>query len=257
MTSSASANDLIARSSFVFRGTVESLGTVTTAAVAASEQSATVRVTEVLRAPQPLRRYAGQLITVELASTEGVQQGSSFIFFTQPRLFADTLVVREIGRQAEAAAAAEATASMHDTLVRLATGALENRIAQADSVVVGRVATVRPSLIAAATPGMLQPTSEHDPDWHEAVVQVASVISGTAAPDSPVTILFPASIDVAWYQSPKYAPGQAGVFLLHTDQVPAAAAEMVGPTYTSLHPQDFQAAEQEPRVRALIERLRS
>jgi hypothetical protein len=99
--------------------------------------------------------------------------------------------------------------------------------------------------------------SEHDPQWSEAVVQVNSVVSGNVAAGGPITILFPASIDIAWYKAPKYAPGQAGVFLLHSEQVPAAAAEMVGPTYTTLHPQDFHAAELEPHIRALVERSNS
>jgi hypothetical protein len=252
--STASVEDLLARAPFVFRGTLESVGTTTTAAVAASDASATVRVTEVIRAPQPLHRYAGQLITVELTSTEGIEVGASYVFFARPKIFADTLVVTEIGRHAETAEAAEATAAMHDSLHRLATGALQTRLEQADAVIVGRVATVRPSLIAEATPGMLQPMSEHDPQWSEAVVEVNSVVKGSVAATGPITILFPASMDIAWYKAPKYAPGQAGVFLLHSEEVPAAAAELIGPTFTTLHPQDFHAAELEPRIRALAER---
>jgi hypothetical protein len=253
---SSNIDDLIARAPFVFRGTVESLGEASTAAVAATELTATVRVNEVVRAPQTLRRYAGQLITVELSSGEGVEQGASFMFFTRPQLFADTLVVTEIGRQpVDAAAAASDTASARDALARLATAGLDNRLQSAEAVIVGRVATVRPSQVAAATPGMQLPTSEHDPQWSEAVVQVNSVVSGSVTTDTPVTILFPASIDVAWYQAPKYAAGQSGVFLLHSEHVPAAASEITGPTFTTLHPQDFHPTQLEPQIRAAVERL--
>src|SRR5438093_1382904 len=113
--STGSIDDLVARAPFVFRGTVESLGTATTAVVAASPSSATVRVVEVIRAPQPLRRFAGQLVTVELTSPEGIEPGSTYVFFARPRVFADTLVVQEIGRHAETAEAAAATAEMHDS----------------------------------------------------------------------------------------------------------------------------------------------
>ena len=244
---------LLARAAFVFRGRVESLGTTTTAAAAASELSSTVRVVEVIRAPQALQRYAGQLITVELSSSEGVEVGASFVFLTRPKVFADTLVVTEIGRQADTPGAA-AESGVFDSLARVGVAAVQARIDSADAIVVGRVSNVRPSLIAAATPGMWEGLSEHDPAWMEAVVQVDSVMSGDVAASTPVTILFPSSIDIAWYNAPKYAAGQRGVFLLHSDQVPAAAAEVVGPTYTTLHPQDFHPDELEPQLRALVER---
>ena len=253
---SSNFDELIARAPFVFRGTVESLGTATTAAVAATDLTATVRVNEVVRAPQALRRYAGQLITVELSSGEEVEPGSSFMFFTRPKLFADTLVVTEIGRQAvEAAAAAAGAADARDALARVATAALTARLQAAEAVIVGRVAVVRPSTLAAATPEMQRPLSEHDPQWSEAVVEVNSVVSGSVTTDNPVTILFPASIDVAWYQAPKYAAGQSGVFLLHSEHVPTAAPEITGPTFTTLHPQDFHPAQVEPQIRALLERI--
>src|SRR5262245_55774220 len=110
MSAGGPVEDLVARATFVFRGTVESVGTSTTAAVAATAASATVRVNEVIRAPQALRRYAGQLITVELTTVEGIHQGAQFVFFARPRIFADTLVVTEIGRHAETEEAAAATA---------------------------------------------------------------------------------------------------------------------------------------------------
>jgi len=255
---SSNVDELIARAPFVFRGTVESLGEATTAAVAATDLTATVRVNEVVRAPQALRRYAGQLVTVELSTGEGAQAGASFMFFTRPKLFADTLVVTELGRQPIAAAAAAAgAADARDALARVATAALTARLQAADAVIAGRVAVVRPSTLAAATPEMQRPISEHDPQWSEAVVEVTSVVSGTVSPDAPVTVLFPASIDVAWYQAPKYAAGQSGVFLLHSEQVPAAAPEITGPTFTTLHPQDFHAAELEPQIRSLVERIHS
>jgi hypothetical protein len=257
---SSNVDELIARAPFVFRGTVESLGEATTAAVAATDLTATVRVNEVVRAPQALRRYAGQLVTVELSTGEGARPGASFMFFTRPKLFADTLVVTELGRQpvaAEAAAAAAGAADARDALARVATAALTARLQAADAVIAGRVAVVRPSTLAAATPELQRPISEHDPQWSEAVVEVTSVVSGTVSPDTPVTVLFPASIDVAWYQAPKYAAGQSGVFLLHSEQVPVAAPEITGPTFTTLHPQDFHAAELEPQIRSLVERIYS
>jgi hypothetical protein len=65
-------------------------------------------------------------------------------------------------------------------------------------------------------------------------------------------VLFPASIDVAWYAAPKYHAGQTGVWLLHDEGVPAAAAAEYSSVYTSLDAVDFQPAEEQARVRSLI-----
>jgi hypothetical protein len=175
------------------------------------------------------------------------------VFFARPKFFADGLVVVELGRRPDEPAVGAADADMHDAFARAATAGVENRLGQAAAVVAGRVSAVRRSILATSVPSMLPTISEHDPDWHEAVVDVQSVLSGSMQP-APVTVLFPASIDIAWHRAPKYAPGQEGVFVLHSEQVPAAAAGITGPTYTTLHPQDFQAKELEPQIRALIER---
>src|SRR5205823_13844263 len=139
----------------------------TTAAAAAPEQSAALRVNEVVRAPQAIGRIAGQRITVELQSLEEIHPGARFTFFARPKLFADSLVVIELGRQPAEPGVGAGEAEMQDAFVRLGTAALERRLERAEAVVVGRVSNVRPSIVAAAVPEMLPTMSEHDPDWHE------------------------------------------------------------------------------------------
>ncbi|MBV9831348.1 MAG: hypothetical protein JOZ82_07105, partial [Marmoricola sp.] len=138
---------------------------------------------------------------------------------------------------------ADALASQRD--VRL-----NERLAAASAVVVGTVSNTRRSVAAAATSGGTAYISEHDPEWSEAVVAVDSVIKGAAA-DS-VVIVYPGSIDVAWFRAPKFHAGQRGVFLLHGQGVPGAAAAEYDNVYTALDVPDVLPIEDHPRVRALI-----
>lgn len=123
---------------------------------------------------------------------------------------------------------------------------LKRSLDEADVVVTGTVSAVRvaPETAAVATPAVASaavrsagrrgvrdvraaamatsdlamaaaPTriSEHDPIWHEAVVDVESVEKGQA-PRKQVVVRFPGSNDVRWRNHPKFKPGQQGVFLL-------------------------------------------
>jgi hypothetical protein len=70
------------------------------------------------------------------------------------------------------------------------------------------------------------------------VVDVDHVLKGDAEPQ-PTVVLFPGSMDVMWHDAPKFHAGQEGVWLLHADQVPAAALAHFPQVYTALHPEDF------------------
>jgi hypothetical protein len=65
--------------------------------------------------------------------------------------------------------------------------------------------------------------SEHDPLWHEAVVNVESVEKGSTR-QKQVVVRFPGSNDVRWRNDPKFRPGQQGVFLLNVAAPTGAGA---------------------------------
>jgi hypothetical protein len=101
--------------------------------------------------------------------------------------------------------------------------------------------------------------SEHEPFWREAVVEVQAVHKG-AVPSQQVVLRFPDSNDVRWHRSPKFQAGQEGVFSLHTDQISSrpqfglAAASMAATAtaYTALSSADFQPADHEAEVAAVL-----
>ncbi len=116
---------------------------------------------------------------------------------------------------------------------------LQKRIAGAELVIVGKVSEVRPMSEARRPRSM----SEHDPQWQESVVEVESVLKGSSA-EKRVVILFPGSMDVAWFGVPKSKVGQEGIWIVRRDRETKA--------YAVVDPLDFLPRDQLDRVRKLV-----
>lgn len=188
-------------------------------------------------------------MTVVLREAGQPPVGTTAVFYTNARLIADSLVLDESSHEPVPHAAAKPE-GLYDALAVHDDAPLARRLREAQVVVTGRVSNVRPSAAATAAADQTGPPGEHDPQWSEAVVAVDSVLKGALT--GPVVIVYPASIDVAWYCAPKYHAGQTGVFLLHSANVPEAAAVQYSNTYTSLHSADSVPASDTARVRALL-----
>src|SRR5260370_408899 len=133
---------------------------------------------------------------------------------------------------------------------------LQDRLNAADFVVIGRVTDVhRWTVPKSATPRRV---SEHDPDWHEAVVQVQSVLKGGQVKGNKVVVRFPGRNDVAWVHSPKFEKNQQGIFCLNRDQTSGVPTEKVGgrqvTVYTCLGHGDSLPLSDAPRVRSLLKK---
>jgi hypothetical protein len=112
-----------------------------------------------------------------------------------------------------------------------------------------------PRALAEPTTTKGQIFSEHDPVWRIATVAIDDVQQGTYA-SKTVDVRFASSTDVAWFDAPKFHPGQEGYFLLHRE---AAGAKMAKEAiaadagdYVALHPTDFQPIEQPGGVKAVV-----
>jgi hypothetical protein len=269
MKAKASPEQLADQAKFVFQGTVTKLHAVTNPAeIPLSDRTVVVRVDRVIHAPDALNDYAGHEVTVQLAPNEKVQEGQSFIFYTNGWIFGDSLAVQSVGHE-NATVPAVAALSSHpgDPAQSLKAREAMTQVARADLIVTGRVSAVRipheEARAAASAVGGGRTTeriSEHAPFWQEAVIDVDAVHKGDAA--KSVVVKFPSSTDVRWYNTPKFHPGQEGVFLLHKDQLakemPAAAAKTamapgIGPgMYTALNPADVQPLDELPRLLASL-----
>jgi hypothetical protein len=234
---------------FVFTGKVKALRSSNEPSVKGSDRTVVVTVEEVTPpAPEILAEYKGQDITVRtnkpLTDTP-LSVGQKAIFTTQGLVYGKGLVVREVADRKLLDAVAGAAVP-------------EKGLSSAPAAeVVGTVEEVHPvplekviTALAKAAPKKKIFPREHDPKWHEAVVQIQSA-SGEAKGKEHVVIVFPQSDDVAWHRAPKFHKGQKGKFRLHKTQIknPALRLALLGtpspespaeaPVFTALNPDDF------------------
>jgi hypothetical protein len=245
MATTLPVDDLAEKSSFIFRGTVQKLKASSVPNLPVTDNTVLVRVDQVFRVPEVLGNLVGKQITVQLNTPASATVGQSFTLFTVPIVFAESIAVRELGRTETPPEAARARA--HADQVSAAIQVLPDKLLrrhlnEADVVVTGKVLSIKQR----KTP-LSHGISEHDPDWHEAVIQVESVERGKA-PSKRLSILFPGSRDVQWYQSPKLTVGQEGVFVLHRRQIGELKAEY----YAVIDPLDFHPQQRRERIRALL-----
>jgi len=265
----------------VFKGTVRRLKASTVREVPATDQTAVVRVEDIVHAPEALSDHLGQDITVVLPRARGrLKVGQQAVFYATGGIFSDAVAVLcTEHRPAERVPVAMAAAAARLGPTRqLANRDAQARFEHADLVVSGTVVgitlpagRVRRGTRAAAMAAMTTPApsatpiSEHDPVIHDAEIAVAAVHKGTGA-GATVRVSFPASTDVKWYRAPKFHVGQEGFFMLHKDErtksaraaIGAAAVavspEVSGATYTALHPADVEPFDAPGGIRDLIAR---
>jgi hypothetical protein len=281
MPKNLTEEELSRLANFVFKGTVLKLKASTMANVPVTNHTVTVRVDEIIEAPDAMTDFAGREITVEVGGGKKIKKGEQAIFYTNGWVFGDGLAVRSLDHRPAMAGLEAIGVSPGNPVENLANKKARIRFEQARTVVTGRVTSVRlPSsrmaalrtssadIVGAESAADIiepefTPVSEHDPIIHEAVVEVDAVHKGEAT-TKEVTIRFPNSTDVQWYKAPKFRPGQQGFFMLHkeetTESVTAGAsivastmvADDIEDAYTALHQADFQPLDQPGGVRNLI-----
>jgi hypothetical protein len=253
MPKSSSSDDLTKQARFVFKGTVQKLKAATIPEIEDKSRTAIVRVDQIIRAPEALSHFAGHEITVQLSGKKKMKVGEQSIFYTNGWLFGESIAVVSLGQHAVEEASAGVAMAMtmaSDPVENLRTLDMKERYNNADIVLTGRVVNVQlptDSISAAASAAdPLTPSSEHDPIWNEAMIEVAAVHKGDKN-QKTVALRFPSSEDVMWYKAPKFKPGNEGVFMLQKGQIKehssaAAAAAVIETTeaYTAIHPSDFQ-----------------
>lgn len=273
MPGKTTASKMTEDAKFLFKGTVEKLDASNLAQVPKNEPTAIVHVDEILQAPPVLAKTLGRQITVKLAKGTKPKVGEQVLFHANGWLFGDTVAVESVKQEkpplTKTMLAERAAAS--DPARNLADRELQNRVADADLVVEGEVASIHlpqnQSVLAARTPNSAKPVSEHDPKWREAVINVGAVHRGDPE-TKQVVVRFPSSTDVQWHRAPKFRAGDRGVWLLHSSKETLAAGKpakqtgtsefaMAAPVpgatvYTALSPMDFQPASKLHTVAPVI-----
>lgn len=207
------------------------------------------KVEEILHGPRVLDGFKGKEITVLFNDLRSVRTGESSVLFATSWQYGQSLAVIEVGRvedRERSAMRKEIDAAYEG----LADERLAQRIALAQLVITGKVKKTR---AASEEIRKRMPITEHAPDWWEADIEIASVEKGRHEGDD-ITIFFPNSVDVAWSQSPKFKPGQEGLWILQRDQKERGWPIMRVSGWTALDPLDFHPPSGVPRVRSLIKK---
>ena len=253
---------LMTKSSIIFSGTVSQLEATSFADVPKSAQTIVVLVDSVMKKPAAVAMKKGDSVTVEVKDPSAFQEGTHAKFYTDGWIFGSGIAVKELGHElspagSEATAAAGMEEKTHaQASEQISDQELRDRVNNADFVVVGRITDVRRWNVPKPKSGAPSRVTEHDPDWHEAVVEVQSVLKGGKVKGNKVVVRFPARNDVAWVNSPKFQKNQQGIFCLNRDQTTGIPTTKMGgqqvSVYTCLGHGDSLPMSDEARVRALI-----
>jgi hypothetical protein len=241
-TLSSTASRLGREARFIFTGQVEAEAASSLSAVSAGPSTAVVRVERVHRGTPVLRAQLGQPVTVIFPEGSAPGGSGSWVFFTDPVLYGETVGVREIGH----VDVPDDLDALHELVTRMSDQRSEQEfsehLAAAEVVVTGQVAGLR----RVTEEGEIL-WSEHDPDWGVATVRVGQVLKGDVG-EREIAVRYPRSRDVRWYRVPKPRDGEEALFILHRDGYSIGDAVLV-----ILHPGDvITEVEEQERVRRLI-----
>ncbi len=233
------------QSDFVFQGTVL-LHNTATIALDDVRDLAVVRVDEVVDAPPPLDKLAGQQITVKLKDLGGTPVGGERVFFTSAWHFGESVGVIEVGSYAIERQRFRVERLRKEIQVWRQAEAdrqLRARLQEAQLVILGQVASVRPHEKERG------PWSEHDPEWWEAEIAVADVLKGRVE-DSTIVVLYANSDDVMWHDSPKLQGGEEGIWILPS----ARTAHLLPEQLAFTDQRDLRPKSEQDGLRTLLRR---
>lgn len=217
--------ELMKRSSVTFIGTILQRNAVSFGAVPRTEQTAVVRADQVLEKPIAIALNNGDTLTVQLNDPAALPEGTRAIFYAEGWIVGTGIALREIGHTVldvqQSAAAQEQNRERYLTAKRqVQDDDLRARLVAADVVAYGSVVHVR----RAEKPGRF--ITEHDPEWHEAVVQVRTAIKGVSVGEQ-IVVRFPGAMDVAFYRWPRFKEGDDHLLIASRDTITGLPQAMV------------------------------
>ncbi len=255
---------LAERSSIVVLGKVLKVNASDEPMVEPSAQTAIISVQKMYAGSEIAGDQTGRTVTVILSRAGGVKEGEEAVFYGNPRFLGKSLTIADEAEvpSGSSAAGVTAQAAVERGAQARRDKPILNRLAAASLVFRGSVETVEQLAVETESKEGPRPAppSEHDPDWHVAKVRIATPLRGGEA-GQVVTVVFPASEDITWFNVPKLKAGQDAVFVVHTrnkQEEPLYRASGLAkflekqPTYLVTEPFDVLPAADEARVRGLV-----
>jgi hypothetical protein len=255
------------QAAFVFTGKVTKVKAATLPEVP-TDNTVIMQIEHIIKAPPMFTSITGQQITVRFHELPSVEEGAVLTVFANGWIFAQSIAVDAVNYSRETDRTAVAS-SVQESVMASADNDLKERIESADMAVVGKVVKVervelneRAVALNPSAVGETETThiSEHDPDWHEATLQLDEVVKGPSDAKE-VKVVFPQSDDVRWYAIRKYQEGQQGIWLLQQGKTQSprgippkvfAAIPERADVYTAIHTDDYLPLHELGRVKSLL-----
>lgn len=202
---------LAERSAIVVQGKVLKTNASDEPLVAASDSTAIVEVLRMYAGSEVAGDQKGRTVTVILSRPGTLRVGDEALFFGNPRFIGRSLTIADEGEVPAKIAGPAGVAAMESGVQARRDRPIRDRLSSASLVFRGKVESVRP--IDAGPEVKRGERSEHDPEWQVATVRVSAPLRGDAG--QSVSVVFPASRDIVWFNAPKLKPGQEAVFITH------------------------------------------
>jgi len=207
------ARSLAERSAIVVRGTVLRVNASEEPLQAASPRTAVIKVLRMYAGADISGDQTGRRVTVVLSRPSRLKERAEALFFGNPRFIGKSLTIVDEGEILGPDVTTRA-ADLEGGLQARRDKPIRERIATASLIFRGKVQSENPLVPPDDKKRFRVPPSEHDPEWHVASVLAITPLRG-GAKDTLVTIIFPASRDIMWFNSPKLHPGMEAIFIAH------------------------------------------
>lgn len=211
---------LVDRASFIFVGKILARGRSSVRDLSPRPELAIAELELPLRVDPVLGDPTGQPITVLPAPGADIAVGRRLIFFANSWVHAEAIAVVAL---ANLAAKGKLEQQVKDAVNDLPRRRLAERVARAKLIAHAVVGGVQPAS------EVREPLSEHSPRWRMARLRVQDVLKGELprqrGQTRTVSVYFPGSDDVAYWDVPKLREGEEAVYLLHEppEQLPRDA----------------------------------
>ena len=259
LAQSETATSLAERSAIVVRGTVVRLNASEEPLQQASANTFVIKVSHMYAGSEIAGDQTGRTVTIVASHPPRLKAGEEALFFGNPRFVGKSLTIVAEG-ELLSQAPSTSTAELEVGLQARRDRPVRDRVATASLIFRGKVEGEDPLVAAGEKKQLRVPPSEHDPEWHVASVRVITPLRGGDR-DALVTIIFPASRDIMWFNSPKLRQGMDAIFITHKpDKEEAVLLRTTGvtafmekqPAELVTQPFDVLPASDEQRVRRLL-----
>jgi hypothetical protein len=201
---------LASRSAIVVLGTVTKVAASEEPILAPTSATVVIKIEQMFAGSEFAGDQTGHTATVILSKPGNVKVGTKAIFFGNPRFTGETITIAELGElPASRAEVSSIQQALESGLQAHRDAPIRARLAIAEIVFRGMTESVRPF-----EPGL---GDEHDPEWQVAMVRVTSAMRGTQN-GTVIPVVFAASRDITWFNSPKPKVGEEALFIGHRPQ---------------------------------------